>query len=190
VVLYRNNGDGTFTDVTKSSGLSGDTEWATGAAFGDYDGDGLDDLFVSHYVDFRLNDMAAFGSSDTCKYLGIDVQCGPRGLKGSPDNLYHNNRDGTFSDVSQKSGVGDPEHRYGLTAIWSDFDHDGKLDLLVTNDGQPTYLYRGAGAGKFVDVGFSSGVALDADGAAQSQYGSCPGRLSAYWAHVAVDFAL
>ena len=171
VVLYRNNGDGTFTDVTKSAGLSGDTEWATGAAFGDYDGDGWDDLFISHYVDFRLNDMAAFGSSDTCKYLGIDVQCGPRGLKGSPDNLYHNNRDGTFSDVSQKSGVGDPEHRYGLTAIWSDFDHDGKLDLLVTNDGQPNYLYQGDGAGKFVDVGFSSGVALDADGAAQANMG-------------------
>jgi hypothetical protein len=72
-----------------------------------------------------------------------DVQCGPRGLKGSPDNLYHNNRDGTFTDVSKRSGVGDAEHRYGLTAISSDFDNDGKLDILVTNDGQPNYLYRG-----------------------------------------------
>ena len=195
VVLYRNNGDGTFTDVTKSAGLSGDNEWATGAAFGDYDGDGWDDLFVSHYVDFRLNDMAAFGSSDTCKYLGIDVQCGPRGLKGSPDNLYHNNRDGTFTDVSQKSGVGDPEHRYGLTAVWSDFDHDGKLDLLVTNDGQPNYLYRGDGAGKFVDVGFSSGVALDADGAAQANMGVAlgdflhTGRMSLLISHFDNEYA-
>ena len=139
--------------------------------------------------------MAAFGSSDTCKYLGIDVQCGPRGLKGSPDNLYHNNRDGTFTDVSQKSGVGDPEHRYGLTAVWSDFDHDGKLDLLVTNDGQPNYLYRGDGAGKFVDVGFSSGVALDADGAAQANMGVAlgdflhTGRMSLLISHFDNEYA-
>jgi enediyne biosynthesis protein E4 len=171
VVLYRNNGDGTFTDVTKSAGLSGDSQWATGAAFGDYDGDGWDDLFVAHYVDFHLDDMAAFGSSDTCKYMGIEVQCGPRGLKGSPDNLYHSNRDGTFTDVSERSGVSDAEHRYGLTAIWSDFDNDGKLDLLVTNDGQPNYLYRGNGQGKFVDAGFSSGVALNENGAAQANMG-------------------
>ena len=118
-------------------------QWATGAAFGDYDGDGWADLFVSHYVDFHLDDLPAFGSSMTCKYLGIDVQCGPAGLKGSPDNLYHNNRDGTFTDVSKKSGVEDAEHRVGLTAVWCDFDNDGKLDLLVTNDGQPNYLYQG-----------------------------------------------
>ena len=171
VVLYRNNADGTFTDVTKSAGLQGDSQWATGAAFGDYDGDGWTDLFVAHYVDFHLDDMAAFGSSETCKYMGIDVQCGPRGLKGSPDNLYHNNRNGTFTDVSERSGVRDAEHRYGLTAIWSDFDNDGKLDLLVTNDGQPNYLYRGDGAGRFVDAGFSSGVALNENGAAQANMG-------------------
>ncbi len=81
VVLYRNNGDGTFTDVTKQAGLSNDSQWATGAAFGDYDRDGWVDLFVSHYVDFHLDDLPAFGSRQTCKYRGIDVQCGPRGLK-------------------------------------------------------------------------------------------------------------
>jgi enediyne biosynthesis protein E4 len=154
VVLYRNNGDGTFTDVTQSAGLSGDALWATGAAFGDYDGDGWAGLFVAH-CGFHLDNMAAFGSSDTCKYMGIDVQCGPGGLKGSPDTLYHNNRDGTFTDVSERSGAQDSEHRYGLTAIWSDFDNDGKLDLLVANDAQPNYLYRGNGAGRFVDAGFS-----------------------------------
>jgi len=195
VVLYRNNGDGTFTDVTKEAGLSGDTLWATGAAFGDYDNDGFVDLFVSHYVDFHLDNMAAFGSSDSCKYMGIDVQCGPRGLKASPDNLYRNNRDGTFSDVSAKSGVGDTERRYGLTALWSDFDDDGKLDLFVTNDGQPNYLYRGNGTGKFEDVSFSSTVALNEDGVAQANMGVAigdfmhTGRMSLLISHFDNEYA-
>jgi enediyne biosynthesis protein E4 len=106
VVLYRNNGDGTFTDVTKSAGLGIDAGWATGAAFGDYDSDGWADLFVSH-VDFHLDDLPPFGSGKSCKYLRFDVQCGPRGLKGASDNLYHNSADGTFTDVSKKSGVCD-----------------------------------------------------------------------------------
>jgi hypothetical protein len=194
-VLYRNNGDGTFTDVTKEAGLSGDHMWATGAAFGDYDGDGWADLFVSHYVDFHLNDMAAFGSSETCKYMGIDVQCGPRGLKGSPDNLYHNNRDGTFTDVSKKSGVGDEEQRYGLTAIWSDFDNNGKLDLFVTNDGQPNYLYQGNGRGVFEDVSFPSGVGLSESGARQANMGIAvgdymhTGRMSLLISHFDNEYA-
>ncbi len=171
IVLYRNNGDGTFTDVTKQVGLGGDTLWAAGAAFGDYDNDGWEDLFISHYVDVDLNHLDAFGSRDTCRYMGIDVQCGPRGLKGSPDNLWHNNHDGTFTDVSKKAGVSDPEHRYGLTALWSDFDNDGKLDLFVANDGQPSYLYQGDGAGHFTDVGFTSGIALNANGVAQANMG-------------------
>lgn len=195
VVLYRNNTDGTFTDVTKSAGLGGDTGWATGAAFGDYDNDGWDDLFVSHYVDFHLNDMAAFGSKDTCKYMGIDVQCGPRGLKGSPDTLYHNNKDGTFTDVSKKAGVSDPEERYGLTSIWSDFDNDGKLDLFVTNDGQPNYLYKGDGTGKFSDAGFTSGVAYNESGMAQANMGLAwgdylhNGRMSILISHFDNEYA-
>jgi hypothetical protein len=195
VVLYRNNGDGTFTDVTKRAGLGGDTMWATGAAFGDYDGDGWADLFVSHYVDFDLHDMAAFGSSEICKYMGIDVQCGPRGLKGSPDNLYHNNRDGTFTDISKTSGVSDEEHRYGLTAIWSDFDNDGKLDLFVTNDGQPNYLYQGNGLGVFEDVSFPSGVALSESGSRQANMGIAigdylhTGRMSLLISHFDSEYA-
>ena len=195
VVLYRNNGDGTFTDVTKAAGLSGDKQWATGAAFGDYDGDGWDDLFVSHYVDFHLDDMAAFGSSDSCKYMGIEVQCGPRGLKGAPDSLYHNNHDGTFTEISKQAGVADDERRYGLTAIWSDFDSDGKLDLFVTNDGLPNYLYRGDGKGKFEETGYSSGVALNENGAAQANMGVAlgdplhTGRMSLGLSHFDNEYA-
>lgn len=195
IVLYRNNGDGTFKDVTKTAGLGSDSGWAMGAAFGDYDGDGRVDLFISHYVDFHLDDLPVFGSGKSCKYLGIDVQCGPRGLKGFPDNLYHNNGDGTFSDVSKKSGVDDTENRYGLTAIWSDFDNDGKLDLFVTNDGQANYLYQGDGRGRFEDVALASGVAANEDGFEQANMGVAlgdyvhSGRMSLLLSHFDIEYA-
>jgi hypothetical protein len=171
IVLYRNNGDGTFTDVTKQAGLDGDSGWATGAAFGDYDNDGYDDLFVSHYVDLNLDNLPEFGSLKTCLYHGIAVQCGPRGLKGAPDKLYHNNGDGTFTDVSKQAGVDDPAHRFGLTAMWEDFDDDGRLDLFVTNDGQPNYLYHNDGQGHFTDVAFDAGTAVDRNGLEQANMG-------------------
>ena len=171
VVLYRNNGDGTFTDVTKESGLSSDTGWATGVTFGDYDNDGFVDLFVPHYVDLNLNDLPTLGSKKTCLYHEIAVQCGPRGLKGSPDNLYHNNGNGTFTDVSKQAGVDDPQRYFGLTSVWSDFNDDGKLDLFVTNDGEPNYLYRNDGNGKFTDVAYPSGVAVNQDGYEQANMG-------------------
>jgi hypothetical protein len=188
VVLYRNNGDGTFTDVTKSSGLDADAGWATGAAFGDYDNDGRADLFVSHYVDFHLDNLPAFGSSKGCKYLGLDVQCGPRGLKGLPDNLYHNNGDGTFTDVSKQAGVDDAEHRYGLTSIWSYFNNDGKLDLFVTNDGEANYLDQNDGAGKFEDVALLAGVAANEDGVEQANMGVAVGDyLHSGWMSLAIS---
>jgi len=195
VVLYRNNGEGTFMDATKASGLAKDCGWATGAAFGDYDGDGWADLFVSHYVDFHLDNLPVFGSSKSCKYLGIDVQCGPRGLKGSPDSLYHNNGDGTFTDVSKKTVVDDPENGYGLTAIWSDFDSDGKLDLFVTNDGQANYLYRSNDRGTFEDVALTSGVAANEDGLEQANMGIAvgyylhTGRMSLLLSHFDIEYA-
>jgi enediyne biosynthesis protein E4 len=171
IVLYRNNGNGTFSDVTKQAGLGNDSQWATGAAFGDYDNDGWADLFVAHYVDLHLDELPSFGSSLTCKYRSIDVQCGPRGLKGSPDNLYHNNGDGTFTDVSKAAGVDDPRHFYGLTAIWSDLSDNGRLDLFVANDGQPNFLYSNEGNGKFTERAYQAGVAVNEDGAEQANMG-------------------
>ncbi len=171
VTLYRNNGDGTFTDATKTSGLSADAGWATGAAFGDYDGDGKEDLFVAHYVDFDLKDLPTFGSKQTCQYHSLPVQCGPRGLKGSPDRLYRNNGDGTFTDIAEKAGVADGQRFFGLTAVWSDLNADGHLDLLVANDGEPNYLYRNNGDGTFAEAAVASGIAVDADGTEQANMG-------------------
>jgi enediyne biosynthesis protein E4 len=195
VILYRNNGDGTFTDATRTAGLSADSDWATGAAFGDYDGDGREDLFISHYVDLHLDNLAAFGSKDTCRYLGIDVQCGPRGLKGAPDSLYHNNGNGTFTDASKRAAVSDEDRRYGLTPLWADFNGDGNLDLLVANDAGANYLYQGDGKGNFSDAGFTSGVAYNENGVAQANMGIAvgdylhTGRLSILITHFDSEYA-
>jgi enediyne biosynthesis protein E4 len=195
IILYRNNGDGTFTDATRTAGLSADSDWATGAAFGDYDGDGREDLFISHYVDLHLDNLAAFGSKDTCRYLGIDVQCGPRGLKGAPDSLYHNNGNGTFTDASKRAAVSDEDRRYGLTPLWADFNGDGNLDLLVANDAGANYLYQGDGKGNFSDAGFTSGVAYNENGVAQANMGIAvgdylhTGRLSILITHFDSEYA-
>ncbi len=195
VVLYRNNGDGTFTDVTKQSGLDKDSGWATGLAFGDYDGDGNSDLFVPHYVDFDLKDLPTFGSAKTCQYHDIAVQCGPRGLKGSPDSLFHNNGDGTFTEVAKQVGVDDPKHFFGLTAVWSDLGNDGKLDLFVANDGEPNYLYRDDGTGHYKDVAFEAGVAVSEEGQEQANMGVAigdylnNGRLSILVSHFSEEYA-
>jgi hypothetical protein len=169
-VLYRNNGDGTFTDVTAKAGVA-DGRWSTGAAFGDYDGDGFVDLMVVNYVDFHLDDLPGFGSAPFCKYRGIDVQCGPRGLRGAGDSLFHNNGDGTFTDVSKTAGVSDPTGYYGLGAVWADFNNTGKPDLYIANDSTPKYLYKNLGNGKFQDVGLESGTAVSDDGSEQASMG-------------------
>ena len=169
-ILYRNNGDGTFTDVTAKAGVA-DGRWSTGAAFGDYDGDGFADLMVANYVDFHLNDLPKFGSASFCKYRGIDVQCGPRGLRGAGDSLFHNNGDGTFTEVSKAAGVNDPNGYYGLGVLWSDFNNTGRPDIFVANDSTPNYLYKNAGNGKFKDIGLESGTAVSDDGSEQASMG-------------------
>jgi hypothetical protein len=196
VVLYRNNGDGTFTDATRASGLDKDTGWATGVAFGDYDGDGFVDLFVPHYVDFDLKDLPTFGSKITCRYHEVPVQCGPRGLKGSSDALYHNKGDGTFIEVAKQAGVEDAKRFYGLTAVWSDFANGGKLDLFVANDGEPNYLYKNNGDGTFKELGYESGVALSEDGAEHANMGVAlgdymhTGRMSVFVSHFSDEYAV
>jgi len=169
-VLYRNNGDGTFTDVTAKAGVA-DGRWSMGAAFGDYDSDGYVDLMVANYTEFDLAHPPVFGSGSTCKYMGVDVQCGPRGLKGAGDSLFHNNGDGTFTDVSKSAGVEDAPAYYGLATIWADFNNTGRPDIYVANDSTPNYLYRNEGKGKFSEIGLESGTALSEDGAEQASMG-------------------
>lgn len=169
-VLYHNNGDGTFTDVTAKAGVA-DGRWSTGAAFGDYDGDGYLDLMVANYVDFHLDDLPGFGKSPTCKYKGIDVQCGPRGLKGAGDSLFHNNGDGTFSNVTKASGMEDPGGYYGLGVVWGDFNNTGRPDVFVANDSTPNFLYKNQGGGKFEEIGLESGTAVSEDGSEQACMG-------------------
>lgn len=169
-ILYHNNGDGTFTDVTAKAGVA-DGRWSTGAAFGDYDGDGFVDLMVSNYVDFRLNDLPGFGNSPNCKFRGIDVQCGPRGLKGAGDSLFHNNGGGTFTDVSKPAGVSDPNGYYGMGVLWVDFNNTGRPDIYVANDSTPKFLYKNLGNGTFREIGLESGTAVSEDGSEQASMG-------------------
>jgi hypothetical protein len=169
-VLYRNNGDGTFTDVTAKAGV-GDDRNSTGAAFGDYDNDGFVDLMVTNYVDFRFDNLPGFGKLPICTYRGLDVQCGPRGLKGAGDTLYHNNGDGTFTDVSKQAGVDDPPGYFGLGVTWVDFNNTGRPDIFIANDATPNYLYKNEGNGKFTDIGLESGTAVSQDGAEQACMG-------------------
>ena len=169
-VLYRNNGDGTFTDVTAKAGVA-DARNSMGAAFGDYDNDGFLDLMVTNYVSFHLDKLPGFGGIPTCKYRSVDVQCGPRGLPGDGDALFHNNGDGTFTDVSKSAGVDDPNGYYGLGVTWVDFNNTGRQDIFINNDATPNYLYKNEGNGKFSEIGLESGTAVSQDGAEQACMG-------------------
>jgi len=173
-VLYRNNGDGTFADITKKAGVA-DGRWSAGAAFADYDNDGFLDLFVANYVDFKMNDLPGFGSLPTCKFRGIDVQCGPRGLKGAGDSLFRNKGDGTFVDMSKELGMHDPNGYYGMQPIWSSFSANGLQDVYVANDSTANFLYRNGGNGKFAEVGLESGTAVSGDGSEQGSMGVAVG---------------
>ncbi len=173
--LYHNNHDGTFTDVAEKAGVQLGN-WSSGPTFGDYDGDGRLDLFVSGYI--HINEDKAPGSgvaTNFCQFRGVNVMCGPRGLKGEHDHLFHNNGDGTFTDVSQKLGVSDPNGYYGFTSIFVDLNNDGKVDLLVADDSTPNYLYINKGNGTFEDDSYASGYALNEDGRETASMGVAVG---------------
>jgi hypothetical protein len=163
--LYHNNHDGTFTDVAEKAGVTLGN-WSTGATWGDYDGDGRLDLFVPGYVhyDMASQPVSSNQGATLCQFRGEEVMCGPRGLKGEPDHLFHNNGDGTFTDVSEKAGVSDKNAYYGLASLFIDVNNDGKPDLLVANDSTPNYLYLNKGDGTFEDVSYASGYALNENG--------------------------
>ncbi len=164
--LYRNNGDGTFTDVTVRSGV-GDRRWNMSAAFADYDHDGWLDLYVTSTVRFDHRKPPPM----ECLYRTMVVHCGPLGLATDSDVLYHNNGDGTFTDVSEKAGIAKVTPCYGLGVVWGDYDNDGDSDIYVANDQTPNFLFRNQGDGAFEEVGAHSGAAYSDDGVAQGSMG-------------------
>jgi len=176
--LYHNNHDGTFTDVAEKAGLTLGA-WSAGATWGDYDHDGFLDLFVPGYVKFDVDHPPIPGQGGIpqgfCQFRSVEVMCGPRGLPGEPDHLFHNNGDGTFTDLSVKAGVSDPRGYYGLSSVFVDVDDDGWVDLAVANDSVPKYLYRNKHDGTFEDIGYLSGFALNDDGREQAAMGIAVG---------------
>jgi enediyne biosynthesis protein E4 len=169
-VLYRNLGNCKFEDVTEKAGVRGGG-FSTGAAWADYDRDGHVDLFVSRYVHVDINNLPEFGRDKFCRFKGVLVQCGPWGLQGESDLLYHNRGDGTFEEVSVRAGVHDSEGRFGLGVVWGDYDNDGWPDLLVANDAGANYLYHNNHNGTFSDVALLAGVALSGAGLEQGNMG-------------------
>ena len=174
-VLYHNNGDGTFTDVSEKAGVAGTkTRWGTGCAFVDYDRDGKLDLFVANYIDLDLA-TAPVPESGPCLYKGVMVACGPPGLNGGKNILYHNNGEGTFTDVSDAAGITQANGTYGLGVLTADFDNDGWPDIYVANDSTASALYQNRKNGKFADVAIEAGCALSADGKPQAGMGVSAG---------------
>ena len=168
--LYRNKGNCTFEDVTERAGVRGGG-FSTGAAWADYDRDGNVDLFVSRYVHVDMNALPEFGSTKFCHFKGVQVQCGPWGMEGETDFLYHNRGDGTFEEVSKKAGVDDSEKYYGLGATWSDYDNDGWPDLFVADDATPNHLYHNNHDGTFTDDAMVGGIAMNSEGQALGSMG-------------------
>jgi hypothetical protein len=193
-ILYRNNGNGTFTDVTKEAGLlHSKPEWGAGCTFTDYNRDGFLDLFVSTYLNFDLKTVPLPGATENCTWKGIAVNCGPRGLPTGCNFLYRNNGDGTFTDVSESSGIAKADHRYAMTAVAADFDDDGWPDIFVACDSTPSILYRNNRDGTFTDIALEAGVAYNEDGREQAGMGVAigdvqnSGRLDIFKTHFADD---
>jgi enediyne biosynthesis protein E4 len=168
--LYRGKGGCKYEDVTEKSGVKG-IGFQTGAAWADYDRDGDLDVFVPGYVALDLNNLPVFGSSKTCAYKGIRVQCGPRGLPGERDYFYRNKGDGTFEEIAEKIGVADKDKYFGLGVTFADYDNDGWLDLYVADDSSPNYLYKNNRDGTFSDVSFETGTSYSGAGEEQGSMG-------------------
>src|SRR5215216_1770111 len=173
--LYHNNGNGTFTDVAEKTGVANNrTMWGSGSAFVDYDRDGHLDLFVASYIDLDLK-TAPVPESGPCLYKGVMVACGPPGLTGGVNTLYRNNGDGTFTDVSDKTGIRKTNGTYGLGVLVADFDNDGWPDIYVANDSAPAALYQNNKNGTFTDIGIEAGAAFSIDGKPQAGMGVSAG---------------
>ncbi|MGH9490682.1 MAG: CRTAC1 family protein [Terriglobales bacterium] len=175
-VLYRNNGNGTFTDATKQAGLNTpQVHWSTGCAFTDYNHSGYASLFIAHYVNFRYDRVPKPGQGPWCQWKGIPVMCGPRGLPGTTNALYRNNGNGTFTNVTVPAGISQPHGYYGFTPLTGDFTHDGWDDIYVSDDSTPNILYHNNHNGTFTDVATMTGVAFNEDGAEQAGMGLAAG---------------
>jgi enediyne biosynthesis protein E4 len=173
--LYHNEGNGTFKDVSEAAGVAGTgKEWGTGCAFVDYDRDGKLDLAVANYVHFDLAKTPAPGQAG-CVWKGVPVMCGPRGLEGAPNILYHNLGGGKFEDVSRASGFEKTLAHYCFSITTLDYDEDGWPDLYVACDSTPAILYHNNRNGTFTDVGGDAGVAFNEDGREQAGMGSTAG---------------
>ena len=196
-VLYHNNGDGTFSDVTKQAGLLHDQRrWGSGCAFVDTNHSGYLDIFLSTYLDFDPEKIPKPGENANCNWKGIAVNCGPRGLPPGRCYLYRNNGDGTFTDVSERSGVAATRGSYCMTTVAADFRSSGWPDIYVACDSTPSLLFRNNGDGTFTEVGLASGVSLSEDGVEQAGMGvavgdfDLDGRLDIFKTNFAEDTAV
>ena len=174
-LLYKNNGNGTFSEAGAAAGLSRTVEWHTGSAFGDFDGDGYLDLYVAGYVD--VHSISLNEPAPVCPYLGLPAFCGPIGLPAGRGVLYHNNGNGTFTDITKRAGLDQVKPSHGFTAVFDDFNHDGKIDVFVANDSDPNFLFLNQGNGTFKESALERGVAFNGDGRAQSNMGVAVGDI-------------
>src|SRR5271166_1060328 len=193
-ILFHNNSDGTFTDVTRKAGVYDEqVRWGAGCTWLDYNRDGLLDLFICNYIKLDPAKIPAPGNDPLCQWKGIPVMCGPRGLTGDTNVLFRNNGDGTFTDVSEKSGILKPGPRYSITAVSYDFDNDGWPDVYVAVDSEPSILFHNNHDGTFTDIAVPAGCAYSDNGHEQAGMGiavadyDCDGWLDIFKTNFADD---
>jgi hypothetical protein len=171
-ILFRNNGNGTFTDVTVKAGLAqAHGRWGTGCSFLDYDRDGNLDLFICNFVKLDPDKPPSIDNASFCQWKGVPTMCGPRGLPGDTNILFHNNGDGTFTDVSEKAGITKPGPRFSITSVSYDFDNDGWPDIYIAVDSEPSIFFKNNHDGTFTDIAVMAGCAYNDDGHEQAGMG-------------------